>query len=66
MSVKYKIVIECPIERRHITNGEIVIHQSGVTKVFRDVINDNSRANSSFKEINNVIKEDKKVIRKRV
>lgn len=66
MNVKYRIVIDCPIERRHITNGEIVIHQNGPAKVFCDVINDNSKANSSFKEMNNAIKKGKRFIRKRV
>lgn len=64
MSVKYKIIIECPIERRHITNGEIVIHQNAPAKIFCDVIDDNTKANSSFKEINDIIKEGKRLIRK--
>ncbi|MEW5951087.1 MAG: hypothetical protein AB1637_04270 [Elusimicrobiota bacterium] len=63
MSIKYKITVECPIERRHITNGEIVIHQNGRAKVFCDVIDNNTESHSSFSEINQFIKKSKRHIK---
>ncbi|MCX7641338.1 MAG: hypothetical protein N2Z20_01735 [Elusimicrobiales bacterium] len=63
MSVKYKIVVECQIERRRITNDEIVIYQNGLSKVFCNVIDNNIESHSSFNEINETIKKGRKLIK---